>query len=983
MAKHSALKVSILTGCGVLATALLILLGLILRQAVAPNPLDSSEKSVYDGFSMPEAPFCAVLLDDGDLDESRAPASVLKEAYALGVNAIVFDGSEENLSALLNAASERNEDEAVKVYRLWRLLSQDAIVSQDTADVLAGELQTFMQAHETLAGVVFADYTIQNTESLYDWYGEVSGEGFETFVSRIERELLTAVQASVKNAGESVSTGAVVQADSLGMAAISSASNDFLLLNASPSGETPSLEAAEAWVRYSGAEKPVCLFYTTPVTFSELEETQRLFAEANVCSEGYLVAGIPLKSAETEDEASSENSASDIVPETEKEASVSDETATSVSLESSELGSANSSVSSLQETEFLSPDPEEEPGIEGEETPDATALLTEAHEKTLQLLAGLTDPADVEPFYLPEDLLSDRLILNRPLSKNSSGTASALLFTGIVPLGSVVTLDGEPVELDQYGHFHYDVPLYVGANVIYLRVDDETYTFYYTRNVMNVSNYSPISSSVVDGGGELPVWVSARSGSVVTAELDGTVVTLTPQDDSYFPTYTGGIPLPDGNTEQTSLGNVTFRVTLNGETQVITGGAVTLNSTEQTLPERIVVRSQDSKYKDDGSATVYPVTPYGAHAPELLDLDAAADSNWEFSPLPDGTVDEVTGYAVYGGVEYYVLASGLRIAVSDTEPTDLTCSGNVISALTMINDGDFTHLVLDMTCPVVFQVECTAEEVRITFAHTASVPQDASFSKTPLFTAARWEDSTLVLPLRTEDGFLGYTARYEDNRLILSCTNPPVSGSVVGARIVVDPGHGGFDGEQADAGAIGAGMLDEAQINYYIGSYLADYLTELGAEPILTPSNTEYLTIEQRLDYASTHRASMNLSIHHNSSTLGSAYGVGTYYYQNYAEGLAALVQRETSDLHTANVSNGGDHDNGLYHTRYLFTLRTGWLSLMLEDGFVSNGFTYSQLIEPEFQASVARAVASAVATYYERFDAVAGWETGIERVEA
>ena len=1010
MANRSAVKIGVVAVCGVLTAALLTLLGLILWQAVGVGGIFRAPgERVYDGPVLADAEFRAVLLGDGAFDEENPPESVLACLGEIGANAVVFDGSEETLSALLSAAAAMRGEDAAQtspdvpaVYALYRLLGEDAAVTPETSGALADELRAFALGHEGLAGIVFTDYTVRNTDALYDWFSEDSQEGFEAFVSRIEGELLASAQKAVKDARDGTAAGALVRADTLALAVTGSAQNDFILLDAALGGSLPSSDAARAWTAYSGTEKPVYAVYPSAVTFRGLEDAQQPLSDS---CKGYLLNGLPQDDPEEETSGAETSAAPDVSgesgaasepqgasssPEPSEAAASSESTGSSISAPPSseadgpETSAAQEESASGTETSVPETPPEEgaEPGIEGEKTPEVDLPLTEAHERTLRLLAGLTDPAGMELFYLPEDLLSDRLILNRPLSNNSSGTASSLLFTGIVPLGSTVTLDGEPVELDRYGHFHYDVPLVVGANIIYLKVDDQTYTFYYTRNVINVLNYSPMNGATVDGGGEVPVWITARSGSEITAELDGTVVSLTAQNSASFPTYTGSIPLPEGGEEQKTLGNVIFRITYDGATQVVTGGAITLNSTAQTLPERIAVRAQDSKYKDDGCAAVYPVVPYGAHAPELLDFDAAADSNWEFSPLPDGTVDAVTGRAVYAGVEYYILSSGLRIAAADTEPVELSGGSNEISALTVLNDGDFTHLVFEMSSPVVFQLDYSASEVRVAFSDTVSVPENLALTKTPLFTAARWVESTLVLPLRTKEGFLGYVARYEGSRLILSCTNPPASGSVEGARIVVDPGHGGFAGEQSDAGAVGAGMLDEAQFNYYIGCYLADYLTELGAVPVVTPSDTEYLTIAQRLDRASVHRASMNLSIHHNSSNYGSVYGVGTYYYQNASEPLAALVQREVSDLHTASIRNGGDHDNGLYHTRYMFTLRTGWLSLMLEDGFVCNGPTYSQLIEPEFQASVAKAVASAVAEYYERYDAVKNWPTGIERAE-
>lgn len=56
-----------------------------------------------------------------------------------------------------------------------------------------------------------------------------------------------------------------------------------------------------------------------------------------------------------------------------------------------------------------------------------------------------------------------------------------------------------------------------------------------------------------------------------------------------------------------------------------------------------------------------------------------------------------------------------------------------------------------------------------------------------------------------------------DGNLVFQFTNPPESGSIVGAKISIDPGHSMV----GDPGAMGGnGLINEADLNYYIGSYL-------------------------------------------------------------------------------------------------------------------------------------------------------------------
>lgn len=158
-----------------------------------------------------------------------------------------------------------------------------------------------------------------------------------------------------------------------------------------------------------------------------------------------------------------------------------------------------------------------------------------------------------------------------------------------------------------------------------------------------------------------------------------------------------------------------------------------------------------------------------------------------------------------------------------------------------------------------------------------------------------------------------------------------------------------------DPGALGANRnINEAQLDYYIGAYLYDQLKELGAVPYLIPSNTENLYVPERLQYTRNHNAQVQISIHHNAFN-GSACGVDTYYFQYYSKSLARCIQKSVFAAHSATgMYNGFIPHNSIQQGRYLFTLDTGWASVMIENGFIDHQATYTQLVKPEFQYQVA-----------------------------
>jgi N-acetylmuramoyl-L-alanine amidase len=93
-------------------------------------------------------------------------------------------------------------------------------------------------------------------------------------------------------------------------------------------------------------------------------------------------------------------------------------------------------------------------------------------------------------------------------------------------------------------------------------------------------------------------------------------------------------------------------------------------------------------------------------------------------------------------------------------------------------------------------------------------------------------------------------------------------------RIVIDPGHGGYD-----LGTVGPGGLFEKDIVLSIAHDLQNLIQEqLGAEVFLTRNDDSFISLEERTTIANQHRADLFISIHANSSRNRSISGVETYY---------------------------------------------------------------------------------------------------------
>ncbi len=118
--------------------------------------------------------------------------------------------------------------------------------------------------------------------------------------------------------------------------------------------------------------------------------------------------------------------------------------------------------------------------------------------------------------------------------------------------------------------------------------------------------------------------------------------------------------------------------------------------------------------------------------------------------------------------------------------------------------------------------------------------------------------------------------------------------------IIIDAGHGGFDG-----GAIGANGTIEKNINLYISKYVYEYLNSMGYETILTRNSDTSLedeclnTIRQkkksdiynRLNLMKQYKNSIYISIHQNSYPQEKYNGMQVFYSPNNSDKSSVLAE--------------------------------------------------------------------------------------------
>lgn len=198
--------------------------------------------------------------------------------------------------------------------------------------------------------------------------------------------------------------------------------------------------------------------------------------------------------------------------------------------------------------------------------------------------------------------------------------------------------------------------------------------------------------------------------------------------------------------------------------------------------------------------------------------------------------------------------------------------------------------------------------------------------------------------------------------------------SLLGKRIVIDPGHGGGDaGERA-------GWVSESDLTWDLATRLEGRLTAIGVTSWLTRGPGSGPTEAERAAFANDVSADVVISLHVDRNDSPGPNGLATFHYgsgdtsSSIGERLAELVQREV-------VARTGLLD-GRSHAKSWDLLRlTRMPAVRVEVGYLSNDDDRERLLQPSFRDHVAEGILVAVQRLYLPQDADP--ETGVMRMPA
>lgn len=211
-------------------------------------------------------------------------------------------------------------------------------------------------------------------------------------------------------------------------------------------------------------------------------------------------------------------------------------------------------------------------------------------------------------------------------------------------------------------------------------------------------------------------------------------------------------------------------------------------------------------------------------------------------------------------------------------------------------------------------------------------------------------------------------------------------------RVVVDPGHGGYD-----SGAVGPRHVREKTVTLAIATLVQQILEARGVETIMTRKDDSYVSLNDRTALANRFGADAFVSIHANSARNKKARGIETYTLNTtsdrYAIRLAAIEnqtsEKQVSDLQLiladlstkansaesvalarrvqrkmmvqARTLNRKTRDLGVKASLFYVLLGARMPSILVETSFISNADEARLLNSGAYQRKLATAIADAL----------------------
>jgi len=283
------------------------------------------------------------------------------------------------------------------------------------------------------------------------------------------------------------------------------------------------------------------------------------------------------------------------------------------------------------------------------------------------------------------------------------------------------------------------------------------------------------------------------------------------------------------------------------------------------------------------------------------------------------------------------------------------------------NDDDKTEIIISATRSIKYNTYLLKNPERFAIDLLNILPPEntlPTYMSTPLISgirvgrAASGLDATrIVIDLTKENLDCDVDSSLIGNKLKIKIKvnkEKEESSRRAGIRVVIDPGHGGYD-----TGA-SYGGYEEKAINLIMAEKLKKLLEESGITVFLTRDDDDFLSLAERVEITNSIKPNVFISVHANAlATSRKIRGVETYYWTSQSQKLAYYV-------HKSILSNIGLPDHFIRKARFYVIRHTSSPAVLAELGFMSNYDDRQLLTNKNTQDEYAKALSEAILKFLE-----------------
>ena len=360
---------------------------------------------------------------------------------------------------------------------------------------------------------------------------------------------------------------------------------------------------------------------------------------------------------------------------------------------------------------------------------------------------------------------------------------------------------------------------------------------------------------------------------------------------------------------------------------------------------------------------ILPYTmPYSAPGKEQID----------YHPLTINTTFRIVGEQG----SYYKLPDGTFVPKSAVRVYNYAMPANKVNSA-KVTYNQTTHTVetaFSMKMDALYDVQINGNTVKFILYDTTA-GGSVSVPENPLVKSiARKTDgekrAIYTYSLKNGDKLCGYDVTTKNGKMTFSLKYAPVlkqKGSLDGAVILLDAGHGGSD--NGASGPVGTLGPTEKKINLDLTLKIKKALEEMGAKVVLTRGGDKYYSLNERVEAIRNLKPDLSISIHGNAMGITSDYSMSagflTFYSYNQIQDAAGIINSAVNRAM-------GYSDRNIRKANLSLTRLTACPAVLLESAFLTNPQDYENLLKSSNRQKLANAIAGASKEYLE---AVADYE--------